>query len=87
MITVAVTIMIVVSSPNFCTVQYHTEILKAFLLVDTLQFSQHTTVQQATTDDKDGAVSQFLDDLRISHNVDRRAVNKDIVVLATQGFY
>ena len=51
------------------------------------QFGEHGAVQQAGTDNEDGAVRQLLDDLCVGHNVDGRTIDEDIVVFRSQSCY
>lgn len=87
-IAIAVSVTVAVpASGTFRTVQYHTEILETFLLVDIFQFRQHAAIQQAAAYHENSTVSQLFDNLRVGHDVDGRTVYEDIVVLAAQGFY
>ncbi len=89
MITVSIAIAVSVTvavpaSGTFRAVQYHAEVPETFLLIDVFQFGQHAAIQQAAAYHEDGTVRQFLDNLRVGHDVDGRTVYEDIVVLAAK---
>ena len=84
LIPVSVTITVAAS---FGTVQDDCHVLETFLLVSALQFGQHVALQQAGTDDEEGAVGKFLDDLRVRYNLDGRTVDEDAVVFVPHPFY
>ena len=92
MITVSIAIAVSVTvavpaSGTFRAVQYHAEVPETFLLIDVFQFGQHAAIQQAAAYHEDGTVRQFLDNLRVGHDVDGRTVYEDIVVLAAKRPY
>ncbi|CDB10187.1 uncharacterized protein BN744_01508 [Bacteroides sp. CAG:633] len=66
-------------------VQDESHILVLLFVVDTLQLGKHAAFQQTGAYDKEGTVGQLLDDLRIGYHLDRRTVDKYIVVLAADG--
>ena len=70
-----------------CSIENECHILVFLLLVDTLQFRQHAAFQQTRTYHKDSAVGILLDNLRVCHDVDWRAVDEHIVVAATHLCY
>ena len=86
MVSVAIAVS-VASSGAFRSVQYHGEVLESFHGIHCFQFGEHGAVQQAGTDNEDGAVRQLLDDLCVGYNVDGRTVDEDIVVFRSQSCY
>ena len=81
MVSILISISVSVSiTTTFRSVQYQRHIFETPFVVAALQFGKHITLQQTGTDDKQGAVCPFLDNLRIGYNFYRRTVNEDVVV-------
>ena len=51
------------------------------LLVEAVELGEHRALKQSGTDDEEGPVGVSVDDLGVSHNLDGRTVDEDIVIL------
>lgn len=86
MIAISVSVAIsVTSTASFCSVQNHGHVFVFLLLIDFLQFGEHTPFEQPCAHHEDGPVGQRLDDLRVGYQLDGRAVYQHIFVLLPYG--
>lgn len=65
-------------------VEHKGHVFKAAFIVQALQLRQHIALKQPGTYHKNRAVGELRDNLRVGNDVDWRAVDQHVVILAAQ---
>ena len=86
-VAVAVTIAVLVAiagGAGKSAVKHETHILEFLLRIQTVDFGDHDTLEKAGTDNEDRSIDKCLDDLGVSHHLDRRTVDDHIIIFCSQ---
>lgn len=74
----------IATSASSRAVEHHRHVFKAAFVIHSLQLRQHIALKQPGTYHKNRAVGELRDNLRVGNDVDWRAVDQHVVILAAQ---
>jgi len=84
-VTVAVAIAVAAGRSHFGTVEDDSKVAVLAALVIVFQFWKHILIKQSGTNQEDGHIGALVDNLGICHDIYRRTVDKDEIVIPLQG--
>ncbi len=87
MVAVLVTIAVAIASvgSHLGTVEDDSKVAVLAALVVVFQFRKHILVKQSGTNQEDGHIGTLVDNLGICHDIYRRTVDKDEIVILLEG--
>ena len=80
-ISVAIAIVSIAMAAVIHAIEDRHQVLVPLLNIVALNVAQHRLVEQASTNHEDGHVHKLVDDGRVGNNIDRRTVDKHVIIL------